>query len=373
MAKLQKNENLKGKPMKTKSWLSWPLSVATATCYATVLLAADEQKASLKAQEVVKEKAYELSLPASWTRTTKLPQGFDAGFRKSSQEEQEATLFLHHEVMPAEGGEPPSDTSDMVRQFDSMVRNQYSDVTSINVAVPKVQGRVLISSAYRLTDSGAVVQRRYTYFLAGRTAFVVQCTAPPARWVAVLDEFDAMLASLKPGGVVPQKETVRDAEAVEKLKKGVAVLLGSWPAAWECSAKAIGIADKPVGGKRTLEIALTFQRSDVGRVYDATKRLFGMIKAGKSDDELNKLPNDVREAAVSSGAFIKNVGQVWGYAYGEVLNCDPPIGRYRIIVTDSAGRQVGSVSVSTEDASAILSGKVKASDAQKVASMYVFE
>jgi len=329
--------------------------------------------AGLKAQEVVKESAYELSMPAGWTRTLKLPQGFDAGFRKALGDGQEATVFLHHEVMPPEAGEPPSDTSDMVRQYDSMVRNQYSDVTPLRAAEPKVRGRVLINRAYKLTDTGAAVQRRYTYFLTGRTAFVVQCTAPPARWAAVQDDFDAMLASLRPGGITVKKETVRDAAALEKLKRGVPVLVGSWPAVWECSAKAIGISDKGADGKRALEITLAFQRTDIGRVYGATKLLFGMMKAGKSDDELNKLPNDVKEAAASSGAFIKNVGQVWGYAYGEVLNCDPPIERYRIIITNSAGRQVGSVSVSKEDASAILTGKVTASDGQRVARMYVFE
>ncbi len=325
------------------------------------------------AQEVVKESAYELSMPAGWTRTTKLPQGFDAGFRRDLGDGQEATVFLHHEVMAADAGEPPSDTSDMVRQWDSMVRNQYSDASSLKMAAPKVNGRVLINSAYKLTDTGAFVQRRYTYFLAGRTAFVVQCTAPPARWAAVQDDFDAILASLKPGEITAKKETVGDSAAVETLKKGVPILVGSWPAAWDCSAKAIGITNNVASGKRTLEITLAFRRGDIGRVYDATKRLFGMMKAGKSDDELDKLPADVKDAAAGSGEFIKNVGQVWGYAYGQVLNCSPPIERYRIIVTDFAGRQSGSVSVSKEDASAILTGKVSASDAQRVASMYVFE
>jgi hypothetical protein len=325
--------------------------------------------AVLRGQEVVKESAYELSMPTGWSRTTKLPQGFDAGFRKALGAGVEATLFLHHEVMPPEAGEPPSDTSDMVRQWDSMVRNQYSDVTSLRAAEPKVHGRVLINSAYKLTDGGAVVQRRYTYFLAGRTAFVVQCTAPPARWAAVEGDFDAMLASLAPGGVAPRRETVGDAAAVEKLKKGVPVLVASWPAAWQCSSTAVRIADKAGSGRRTLEITLAFQRRDIRRVYDATKLLFGMIKAGKSDNEFNNLPGDIKEAGASSGEFIKYVGQVWGYAYGEVMNVE----RYRIIVTDSAGRQAGAVSVSKGDASAILSGKVTASDAQRVAGMYVFE
>jgi hypothetical protein len=314
-----------------------------------------------------------MSVPTGWTRTAQLPQGFDAGFRKGLGEGQEATLFLHHEVMPPEVGEPPSDTSDMQRQWDSMVRNQHSDVTSLRVAVPKVQGRVLINSAYKLTDSGATVQRRYTYFLADRTAFVVQCSAPPAQWTTVQGDFDKMLASLEPGAATVEKKSVTDAAAIEKVRKGVPILLGSWPAAWECSTKAVNISSGAQGRKRSLEITLAFKRSDIGRVYGASKLLFEMLKAGKSDEELNKLPNPVKEAAASSGPFIKYIGQVWGYAYGEVLRCNPPIERYRTIVADSAGRQVGSVSVSKEDASAILTGKVTASDGARLARLYVFD
>jgi hypothetical protein len=261
----------------------------------------------------------------------------------------------------------------MVSQWDSVVRNQYADVTSLRVAEPKVQGRVLINRAYKLTDSGAVVQRRYTYFLAGRTAFVVQCTAPPGRWTAVQNDFDEMLASLTAGGVPAKKGPLSDAAAVETLKKRVPNLVGSWPAGWECFAREIIITNRTAGGARTLEITLAFQRSDIRRVYDATKQVFGMLKAGKSDEELNSLPSDVREAAANSGTFIKYVGQVWGYAYGEVLDCRPPIERYRIVVADSAGRRAGSVSVAKDDASAILTGKVTASDARRVSGMYVFE
>ncbi|HEY4695945.1 MAG TPA: hypothetical protein VIH13_03550 [Candidatus Hydromicrobium sp.] len=35
-----------------------------------------------RAQQVVKEKAYQLSLPAGWEKTEQLPQGIDVGFRK---------------------------------------------------------------------------------------------------------------------------------------------------------------------------------------------------------------------------------------------------------------------------------------------------
>jgi len=182
-----------------------------------------------------------------------------------------------------------------------------------------------------------------------------------------------MLASLSPGGTVAKTKTVPDAAAIEQLKRNVPILIGSWPDAWKSSTKTIRIADSAAGDKRVLEITLSFKRQDIGRVYEATKRMFGMMKSGKSDNEINKLPSDVKGAAANSSAFIKNVGQVWGYAYSEVLNCDPPIARYRIVISDSVGRKVGSVSVSKEDAASIVTGKVTVSDALWVAQMYVFE
>ena len=43
-------------------------------------------------QEVVKEKPYQLRLPPGWTRTKKLPQGIDVGFRKKTAEGEQMVL-----------------------------------------------------------------------------------------------------------------------------------------------------------------------------------------------------------------------------------------------------------------------------------------
>ncbi len=96
-------------------------------------------------QEVVKEKAYQLRVQPGWTRTQNLPQGIDVGFTKIMAEGDYATFYFHHEVMPPEAGEPHSDTSDMKRQWDAMVRNQYPGVRSVAGTIPKVTGRILVN------------------------------------------------------------------------------------------------------------------------------------------------------------------------------------------------------------------------------------
>lgn len=347
----------------------------SATLIVAVLWAAQFglDTAGLKAQEVVKEGAYELGLPTGWTRARKIPQGFDVGFRKALRDGQEATLFLHCEAMPPEAGEPPSDTSDMERQWDTIVGNQYPDVRSVVGTVPKVGGKILISRTYELTDDGQKVRRRYTYFLAGRTAFAVQCSASPTQWASVLIDFDAMLASLKPGGSSSETQTKSDAWAMADLKQKLSTLLGSFPSRWNCSLSEAAIISSLPEDKRTLEIALSFDRPDIGEIYKATKTVFGMIKAGKSDSDLNSLPAETLRAASNSAEFVKYVGQVWGMAWGSVSNCHPAIERYRLPILDSNGRRIGAMSISREDGSAVLTGKITASDAQKVASMYVFE
>jgi len=325
------------------------------------------------AQQVLKERAYQISILSAWTRTESVPQGLDVGFRKKLAEGQYATFYFHHEVMPPEAGEPPSDTSDMKRQWDSMVRNQYPDVRSVGGEVPKVAGKILVNGTYELTDDGKKVRRRYTYFLAGRKAFVVQCSAPPSQWQAALADFDTMLASLQPSGYSAEKQTKSDDSARTELKRNLPTLLGSFPAQWTCSLSDVSITPGTATAKRTLEIKLIFDRSDIGDIYRATKQLFGMMKAGKTDVDLNSLPVEIRPSASYSGEFIKYVGQVWGLAWGYVANCNPPIERYKLPILNSKGQRVGSVSISREDGSAILGGKVTVSDAARVAGMYVFE
>jgi len=329
--------------------------------------------AALKAQEVIKENTYELSIPAGWTRSTKLPQGFEAGFRKALGDAQEATVVLHYQAMPPEAGEPPSDTSGMKRQWDAMVANQYPDVRSVAGTVPTVGGRILINGEYELTDNGKKVRRRYTYFLSGRTAFLVQCNAPPDQWASVLTDFDAMLASLQPGGAAGAKETKSDDAAKAELKRNLPTLLGSFPSQWRCSLSDVTITPSSSMDKRTLVIALAFDRGDIVEIYNAIKTVFGMVKAGKTDSDLNNLPPETQRAARNSGEFVKYVGQVWGAAWSYAANCSPTIERYKIPILDAKGQRVGAISISREDGAAILTGKVTASDGQRVAGMYVFE
>lgn len=261
----------------------------------------------------------------------------------------------------------------MKRQWDAMVRNQYPDVRSVAGALPKVGGRILVNGTYELTDDGKKLRRRYTYFLSGRTAFVVQCSASPTQWANVLTDFDNMLASLQPGGSTIEKETKSDEAAKAELKRNIPTLLGSFPTQWRSSLSDVKITPSSAKDKRTLVIALSFARADIVEIYTATKTVFGMMKAGKTDADLNRLPAQTQRAAGSSGEFIKYVGQVWGLAWGYVANCNPAVERYTLPILDSKGQRVGSISISREDGAAILTGKVTASDAKRVAGMYVFE
>jgi len=326
-----------------------------------------------KAQQVVKEKAYQLSLPAGWEKTRQVPQGIDVGFRKKLETGDYATFYFHHEYMPPEAGDPPADTSDMKRQWDSMVRNQYPDMRLLTADSPKVDGRILINGIYEFTDNGVKVRRRYTYFLSGRTAFVVQCSVSPGPWATVLNDFDSILVSLKPSSSTPKAETKSDDSAKAELKRDLPTLVSSFPSQWACSLVDVSITPRSSRAKRTLEIRLAFNRSDITDIYKATKLLFGMMKAGKSDADLNSIPSQLRSPASQSGDFIKYVGQVWGLASGYVGNINPPLEQYMVSMVDRDRQRIGSLSISREDGSAILTGKVTASEGKRVAGMYVFE
>jgi hypothetical protein len=329
---------------------------------------------NVNAQQVLEDKWYRIVLLPGWTRTESVPQGLDVGYQKRLAEGQYATFYFHIEVMPPEAGEPPSETSGMKRQWDVMLRNRYPDVRSVTGAVPKVSGEILVNGIYELTDEGKKVQRRYTYFLSGKTAFVVQCSAPPAQWPSVLADFDTMLANLATGGSSPEAETKSDNAAITELMGNLPTLLGSFPSQWSCSLGDVAITPATSGARCTLEIKLSFARSDIGDIYKATKLLFGMMKAGKTDADLNSLPDEVKAAASNSSEFLNYIGQVWGYAGAYVAsNCSPPIERYSLSILDSMAIRIGSVSISREDGSAILTGKVTPSDVQKVAGMYFFE
>jgi hypothetical protein len=325
------------------------------------------------AQELVTETGYQIQLQHGWTRADDVPPGIDVGFRKKTGERDYAAFYFHHEVMPPEAEEPPSNTADMKRQWDAILRNQYPDVRSVTGAVPQVGGSILINGTYELTDGGKKVRRRYTYFVSGRTAFVVQCSASPTQWASVLNDFDAMLASLQPGGSLPETETKSDESARAELTRDLPTLFGSFPPQWSCALSDLAITPTSSKDTRTLEIAVSFDRPDIGEIYKATKTLFDMIKADKSDSDLKSLPVETQRAALNSGAFMKYVGQVWGLAWGYVANCNPAIERYKLAVFDSKGERVGSVTISREDGAVILTGKVTALDAKRLAGMHLFE
>lgn len=333
------------------------------------------QNFDLKAQEILTERAFEMLIPAGWTRTGEVPQGFEIGFRKPLPDGRLATLFLHYEIMPAEAAEPPSDTSDIQRQFDSMVKNQFPDANPLKTPAVRVEGRIILNKMYGLTDGGVKVRRRYTYFLAEQTAFVVQCTAPPGYWEATVSDFDSMLVSLKPRPGTPEKK-ISDDTAVSNLKRILPTLVGSFPAEWTCSivdAKIIRLPSEESQG--TLEITLAWNRPDIAKIYKAVKILFKMMREGKtSDRDLQKLPYDVQQVlADEHGGLMKYVGQVWGCAWGYVANCESPIDQFKIVVLNSKHQRVGSVRISRKDGADILVGKVDASDQQRIVRMYEFE
>jgi hypothetical protein len=99
-----------------------------------------------------------------------------------------------------------------------------------------------------------------------------------------------------------------------------------------------------------------------------------MIKQDKTDAELNSsIPAGLKSAASNSVEFIKYVGQVWGAASGYVAGCNPPIEYYTIAIVDPGSKRIGSVTVSRDDATAILSGKVTPADGRRIAGMFQFE
>jgi hypothetical protein len=326
----------------------------------------------LNAQEVIKNTSFEITIPAGWIQTDKLPQGIDVGFRKLLNEGQGATFFFHHEIMPPEAGEPPSDLSDIQSQWNTIVHNQYPDAKSVSVEDPKVNGKLLVNDMYDLTDNGTKVRRLYTYFLAKGTAFVVQCSAPPQEWKIIQEDFYMMIFNLKPGGHI-KKEVITNKSAISKLEKELPILVGSFPSEWICSVNNVIISESPSGKKHKLEVTLAFVRNDIATIYRATKVIFSMIKSGKSNDDLNNLQNDLKGAATESGNFMKYIGQVWGLASGDVSNCEPPIEQYKVIILDGDKKRIGSVSISREDGTAILTGRVTASEEKRLVSMYFLE
>lgn len=321
-------------------------------------------------KQIVKEESFEITLPAGWTKAAALPQGIDAGYTKLFLNAAKATFYFHYETMPSGAGEPPSDPSEMGTQWNALIKRQFSDARELSSPPPPVNGRILINKTYSLTDETASVTRRYTYFLAGRTAFVVQSTAAPEVWSSALPEFNEILGSLLPNSK-GTAATVSDEAALATLKARLPTLVASFPEQWSCMVADVKLLTKD--DKRSLEISLAFDRKDTEGIYKATKQIFKLLKEGKGDDELNRLTSDVRQASSEGSSFIKYVGQVWGCALGVVSNCKPDVDLYRVELFDPSRKRIGLISVSRTDAAAILTGKVTVSETRKLAGMYAFE
>jgi hypothetical protein len=332
-------------------------------------------KASLKAQEIIKERAFEMLLPAGWTPISEVPQGFDIGFRKRLSDGREATLFLHYEIMPSEMGEPPEDTSDIERQWDAMVRNRFPDATPLKTPAVSVEGEIILNRMYDLTDGGLRVRRRYTYLLAERTAFIIQCTTPSGYWKEAVNDFDIMLVSIKPKAYLPEKK-ISDNEALSNLKSNLPTLVGSFPTQWACSIVKVKIVRLPSKeSKGTLEITVAWDRRDITKIYNAVKILYRMMAEGKTGElDFEKLPDDVKEVSPDQYAgFMNHLGQIAGCAFANLANCESPIDRFKVVVLDSKNRKAGAVSISRKDLAYIFTSKLTEADEQRIARMFVFE
>ncbi len=328
---------------------------------------------SLLGQEITQEANYSAYVPAGWAKTTNIPQGFDAGLQKQLGAGKQATIFLHYVIMPPEAGAPPADSSGMSRQWDAMIHNQFPDAISLSMPPPQVHGRMLINAAYTLSDDGSRVERRYSYFFVEHTAFVVRCTAPPEEWASVQHDFDAFVFSLVPSREQSEGRRTSDNELLTNLRNRTPALVASWPSEWHCGVTQIDIVNGNQPAGRSLQIALSFKRQDIGDIYRATKAAFLSMKRGENGGPSHALPPGRQNDVETSAEFVNFVGQVWGYAYGEAFGNALPINEFRVIIEDAGGQRIGSVSISKTDAAAILSGKLTPEDSARISTLYVFE
>jgi hypothetical protein len=221
-----------------------------------------------------------------------------------------------------------------------------------------------VNAAYDVTEAGLPVRKSYTYFLAGRTAMVVQCTAPREQWAEASGEFGSILATLRAVDGERQPK-LSDATALERLRKRLPALASIVPAEWACEIRDVAILRPPSGPEGgTLSIRVAFRRGDIGEVYGAAKVVFSAMASGQSGVEMSQRGD--------LSGLMKYVGEIWGMAWGVVADCERPVGRFQIVIEGAAGR-MGAISLSTEDGAAVLSGKITASDPARVGRMYRFE
>jgi hypothetical protein len=320
------------------------------------------------AQQTITENHFKIDLPDLWSRSQKLPPGFEIGFQKPMPQGY-ATFYFHHEILPPHTNNDLYNTADMRKQFDALIRHQFPDAEPIESAVPGISGKLIINIAYKLTDTGKRIKRRYTYFITDRTAFVVMGSAAPEDWEAAIPELDKLIGSLVPGKAAVA-DTISDDTAVADLKQHTPTLLLSWPNHWYAELGRIAITTPPDSSIRNLEIELVFLRRDIGPIYENTKLIFEQIKHGIPEEEID---TRYKDAIPDSLKFIHYIGQVWGAAWSTVWKCESPLDQFQIHIADLDRRRIGAVTISREDGQAIISGKVAVTETRRVAAMYHFE
>lgn len=328
----------------------------------------------LKGFKLVKEASFQVVVPEDWKKAAKVPEGFDIGFEKAAREGP-FTFFLHFETMPAAGGDPPADTSDMQDQWATLVRSQYSDAKKVAVPPVKTVGRILIDQIYDLTDSGVKLRRRYTYqYVAqGRLAYITQCSAPPPQWDAAAKIFQVMIESLRPTGTGVGPAELSVEAALKDMKDSVPKLAASFPDRWACDIKNI-TWEKDKDGKAVVTIVVAFQRTDIGKIHTAAKAGLKAMAAGKAGDDLRKSfpeeAKDVEQRDVSD--FMKYTGQLWGIACYSLGNCVQSPETIRMIISGPK-EKAGALTVAYKDALEILRMDESKPDAVTVAKMHRFE
>ena len=323
---------------------------------------------SLHAQQTITESHFKIDLPDRWSRSQKLPPGFEVGFQKPMPHGY-ATLYFHHEILPPHTNDDLYNTADMRKQFDALIRHQFPDAESIESASPAITGKLIINMTYKLMDSGNQIKRRYTYFITERTAFVVIGSAAPEDWESALPELDKLIGSLVPG-TAPVTDTISDDTAVADLKQHIPTLLLSWPNHWYAELGAIEISSPPDSSVRNLDIKLIFLRRDIGPIYENTKLIFEQIKQGIPEEQID---TRYKDAIPDSLKFIHYIGQVWGAAWSTVWKCEPPLDQFRIIIADFDRKPLGAVTINREDGQAIISGEIAVSETRRVAATYHFD
>ena len=322
----------------------------------------------IHAQQTITDSNFKINLPDQWSRSPKLPPGFEVGFQKPMPHGH-ATFYFHHEILPPQTNDDLYNTADMRKQFDALIRHQFPDAESVDSIAPAISGKLIINMAYELTENGKRLRRRYTYFIADRTAFVVIGSAAPEDWDTALQEIDALIASLRPGNA-PVITTITDDTATANLKQHIPTLLLSWPNNWYAKLGRIAISGPPDSAARNLEIQLIFLRPDIRSIYENTKLIFEQIKQGTPEEQIDAR---YKNAIPDSLKFIHYIGQVWGAAWSTVWKCEPPLDRFHVQITDHDRKHIGAVAISREDGQAIISGKVAVTETRRVAAMYHFK